>query len=98
MQPPGALDVGQARQLRRDEARAEPQFLTQLDAVLLLDEEGVRAAVDVEAVHLFAEHDAADARTGFEEEKRDLLLMEFEGGCQAGNAASKDENLGGCAH
>ena len=75
MQPSAALDVGEARRLGRNEPIAEAELLAERDAVRLLNQQRVGAAVDREAVDLFAEDDAAGASRALEHDERDAAAL-----------------------
>src|SRR5215467_13382409 len=93
-----ALDEREARQLGGHQQRAEPEFLTELDPLGLLNEQRVRSAVDGEAIDLFAEDDAADTSAALEQDERDLLPMKFVSGRETANPAADDDNGGDRVH
>ena len=95
MQPPAALDVGEARRLGRDEPIAEADLPAQRDRLGLLDQQRVGAAVDREAVDLFAEDDAAGARRALEDDERDAAARELVRRRQPGDAAADDRDVDG---
>src|SRR5262245_18612258 len=92
------LNEREARQFCGHQQLAEPQFLAELDSLWFLNEQRIRSAVDREAVDLFAEDDAADTRPAFQQKERDVLPMEFVGGCEAANPATDDDNGGDRVH
>jgi hypothetical protein len=65
-----ALNVGDARRLGRHQPAAETELFAERNRRRLLNEQGVRSAVEREAADLFADDHATGARRLFEDDER----------------------------
>jgi hypothetical protein len=95
VQAPASLDVGDTRRLRGNQLIAQPDFLAQLDRFRFLNQQRIRASVDRESVHRFAEDDAAGAWRAFQYHERHLSPGELVTGGKAGDAAADDRDVNG---
>jgi hypothetical protein len=95
VQPSAALDVGEARRLGRDQAIAEADLAAQRDRRRFLDEERVRAGVDGEAVHLFAEDHAARPAGSLEGDDGHAVSRQLVGRSQPGDSRADDDDVRG---
>src|SRR5581483_2266066 len=93
VQRAAALDVGEARQLGRHQAIADPELLAQLDAVGFLNQQRVGTAVEDEAVDRLAEDDAAGARSALEHDERDAASVQLVRRREPRDAATDDDNV-----
>jgi hypothetical protein len=80
METPAALDEGDPRRLGGDQPVAESNFLTERDALRLLDEQRVGSAVDRESVDLFAQDDSAGAVRMLEDDEADAAPRQLVSG------------------
>jgi hypothetical protein len=87
------LYICNARRLGGEETVAEPEFFAQANSLGFLSEERIRPGVNDEAVHLFAQDDAAGSVASFEDEERHAAPRELVGGSQAGDSASNDDGV-----
>ena len=85
-------------QLRRHQLIAEAKLFAELDPLRLLNEQGVWSTIDREAVDLFTQNHATEARTAFEQDERHVVATELIRRCKTGNAAADDDDLGHRSH
>src|SRR5262245_44501481 len=93
MEQSAALDVREARRNGGDEPIAEPELLAQRDALALLEDQRIGAAVDRETVDLLAEDDAAGARSFFEDQKGHVAARQLIRGCEPRDSAADDHRV-----
>ena len=87
-----ALDEGQARLGGRHQSVGDAQFPAKRQALRLLNQERVWAAVENEVVETFADDYATRAAAGLEQHERHVGARELEGGGEARHAAAPDDD------
>jgi hypothetical protein len=92
MEAPAMKNESRPRRQHRDQPRAEPESLAEIDGGGLLREHRIGSGFDSEAVDVLGADDPTGAPRRLEYLEWDAALRQLERGCEPGDSAADDGN------